>query len=1330
MQSANERFPDQEVKEDSEDNVDPFEVLYQPKIEVSGDQEPFAAPSLEQEASEEEMSTPMDSSSSGNVPLVDDRGSGKMAAITNNFYASLSAPPGTEEALLQHGAVIDALTELPGKVTIRHKFGAEPDDVLNVISFRIEGNSKGLEDVANVEGVIGIYPVRTRRRPKTVPLGSLKYAKPSLDSAHILTGVKEVQERLGVTGKGIKVGIIDTGVDYNHPALGGCFGPGCKVAYGYDFVGDDYDNGGSKNDGPRPDNDPMDCAGHGTHVAGIVAARNQPPHMLGTHEFVGVAPDVTIGAYRVFGCEGEVSDDVLLAALKQAYRDGMDIVNLSLGGASGWPEEPFAIACSAYIQKGLHIAVANGNDGDEGLFEDGAPATANGAIAVGSVDNTHFLGTAGHASWQVLDANGVPVPNAAAAMDVSSKIQIGVSMAADDNDVPVMSFRSDITYVLELPDDKNALGCAEYVAPATRPSNVQSQHVIALLKRGECSFSDKAEFIKKAKLGGMLVYDTVLEQRPLGMAIMGLNISAGGLAYEDAQQLLSAMQSKPPSVAAAASNPSQQPVFTIQFLAEDQLLALRSGGKMSDFSSWGPDARLKYKPDIVTPGGLIYSTFPLASDGFATLQGTSMASPYMAGVMALYLSKYGKTAPERLLQILQSSAKPVVEPGSSTSLSSAFQQGAGLVSVLPLFASEPPTDVQPTALFLNDTQYQQLTHTVTLHNPSPATTRVFTMVHRPALSVNGFDTVAFAQPVNKTGLRHSTVGIDGVTMSPDRVVLAPGSTAQVTFTFQPPTQLRVEERWLYSGFLELECQVQAAAASATDNRCDSVMVSYGGLHGYLATVPILGVVGGLPALELDRMMRRFEREMEKDNEDNAVVPQMFSDQRQVLQVGKNGNDWVHVVIAVNFPTDLLTIEVESVCDGDHTAGSEQIRIEIPGNRDPTAPGIFRIETAEEIAQREEEEIEKEEEQEQASQQQQHLQDHDQASPLHSLTDEGLGLRRKSRWMARANELAFMPGGLYQPYKDYSRLMVEPISLDNMADSQETQEVQEAPIIQESEDEQYMALQHLRLKSRAKGRSRMHTGGKGFGRVLPRRPRGFKELRFGHHHHQHHRSDPLESRKKRHEQCPRHGVSAFNDGAWNEHKHHHHHHIHLQGHHHHHHDDGNNPSHEDAIPSRSEKCVPRILGVIPSGYNPWTSRTDGSEENSVQVFEWEGDLLIENHAAFANEAVGQGRTYGKKSKRDNEEEEDEEDKKKKGKKDKKQKDMDKPHHHHHDRSHHKKTKEVDELDADVEGEDEEETRALPDGRYRLVVKAVKPWGVRGRAADVERWSSPIIVIKRR
>lgn len=102
---------------------------------------------------------------------------------------------------------------------------------------------------------------------------------------------------------------MDTGVDYTHPALGGCFGnkKNCVVKYGYDLVGDDWD--GYAN--PQPDDDPFDqCVGHGTHVTGIIAAQ---PNEL---NFTGVAPGATLGMYRVFSCVSwGTADDTLIAAL-------------------------------------------------------------------------------------------------------------------------------------------------------------------------------------------------------------------------------------------------------------------------------------------------------------------------------------------------------------------------------------------------------------------------------------------------------------------------------------------------------------------------------------------------------------------------------------------------------------------------------------------------------------------------------------------------------------------------------------------------------------------------------------------------------------------------------------------------------------------------------------------------------------------------------------------------------------------------------------------------------------------------------------------------------
>ena len=127
----------------------------------------------------------------------------------------------------------------------------------------------------------------------------------------------------GNKGRGIKIGIIDTGVDYTRTPLGGCFAlPGCKIAGGYDFAGDNYNGQNTPVEGP----DPIDkCSGHGTVTAGIIGAHDNE------YGVPGVAPEAALYAYRTYGCTGTAGEDVLFKAMQRAYIDGMDVVNLSLG---------------------------------------------------------------------------------------------------------------------------------------------------------------------------------------------------------------------------------------------------------------------------------------------------------------------------------------------------------------------------------------------------------------------------------------------------------------------------------------------------------------------------------------------------------------------------------------------------------------------------------------------------------------------------------------------------------------------------------------------------------------------------------------------------------------------------------------------------------------------------------------------------------------------------------------------------------------------------------------------------------------------------------------
>jgi subtilisin family serine protease len=173
---------------------------------------------------------------------------------------------------------------------------------------------------------------------------------------------------LATRGEGITVAVIDTGIDYAHPALGGGLGPGFKVSGGHDFVNDDED--------------PRDDHGHGTHVAGIIAADSEA--------MIGIAPGATLVAYKVLDASANGQQSDVIAALERAVdpngdgdpTDHADVANLSLGGI-GTPDDPQSLAVDAATAAGVIVCVAAGNEGSD-PFSILSPGLARTAITVGA----------------------------------------------------------------------------------------------------------------------------------------------------------------------------------------------------------------------------------------------------------------------------------------------------------------------------------------------------------------------------------------------------------------------------------------------------------------------------------------------------------------------------------------------------------------------------------------------------------------------------------------------------------------------------------------------------------------------------------------------------------------------------------------------------------------------------------------------------------------------------------------------------------------------------------------------------------------------------------
>ncbi|KAL0930014.1 serine endopeptidase [Colletotrichum truncatum] len=696
------------------------------------------------------------------------------------------------------------------KIYLRHQYESL---IFPGISVRIDNSDNAEMDyikcLNSITGVVKTwrsesYSAASRNESNNASASSSPIGS---NTFHSLTGVKQLHDR-GIFGQGLTIAIVDEGIDYYHPALGGGYGKGHKVQFGVDLVGDNWTTG----DIPRMDQDPYsECTAHGSHVSGIAAGNHSA---LG---FVGVAPEATLEHYRISGCQrAPIASDVILKAITMAHNRNVDVLSLSLTLNTGpYPDDPVSEVLTRISKEGKTlVVVASGNYGWQGPFSASSPASATDIMAVGSVNQINAVQSRPRAKYKV----GAAENNTTPAKEFPWT-------PATPGRFPAFLILQTSSLNMTVQDD----------ACTALPANSRfDDNAVVLTRRGGCKFSVKMENLVAKGARYVLLYDNV--EGPLlefDNTFDGIS-AAGSVTAQTGLELIQAL--------ATGTNVTMMMDSDFQF---DPYVKVGANtlppGQINGRGSWGPAGLGDIMPSILAPGQNIWSTFPRSWGGYGTLSGTSMAAPYISGCLALMKQARPSLNSSEIMRLLTSTAHPLAfNDGTNKTydfLAPVWQQGNGIVNATR--AIDTNSLVSTSNLAFNDTEYFTGKASFQVHNQGNESVE-YEVVHKPAVTVQTF-LVDRKEVVPWTRDNSSSLASDeflqnlkprhyaNVTTNSQKILIRPGESAtiQVTADITNLEEL-APDCPLYSGFIHLD-----------GNDTTRLTISYGGIGCSLRHVAAL-----------------------------------------------------------------------------------------------------------------------------------------------------------------------------------------------------------------------------------------------------------------------------------------------------------------------------------------------------------------------------------------------------------------------------------------------------------------------------------------------------------